>query len=330
MPKILLIRFSSIGDIVLTSPVTRVLRKQLNAELHFLTKSPFVDLVQWNPHISKVHTLQSSLSDTIKALKSESFDLIVDLHKNLRSKRIISSLGIKSYDFDKLNWEKWLMVNFKIDRLGSEHIVDRYFRGLGDLAVKNDGLGLDYFFSKEIGESLPSELAGWLAGRPYLALAIGAAHATKQMPEQLLSAIIDKSKYPIVILGGKGERELGEGLAESHKEKVLSLCGKTDLSGSARIIEKCLALICPDTGMMHIGAALKKPVVAIWGNTIPEFGMYPYYPKGESQFTNIEQPGLSCRPCSKIGKKKCPKGHFDCMLKHRPEKILEAAYSLIN
>ncbi|MFB6307231.1 MAG: glycosyltransferase family 9 protein, partial [Flavobacteriales bacterium] len=146
--KVLIIRFSSIGDIVLTTPVIRCLKKQIKScEIHFLTKEPFWPLLENNPHIDQIHTIKESPKEMIDELKEKEFDQIIDLHKNLRSRYIRKKLKCDSYDFPKLNWEKWLMVNFKINKLPTKHIVHRYFKAVENLHVKYDGKGLDIFLN---------------------------------------------------------------------------------------------------------------------------------------------------------------------------------------
>src|SRR6187431_504279 len=125
--KILILRFSSIGDIVLTTPVIRCLKKQLpGVEIHYATKNVFKGILENNPYVNKVHTLSVSTSDLIKELKAEKFDIVIDLHKNLRTTKIKWALGAKSYSFDKLNIKKWLFVNWKFKVMPDKHIVDRY------------------------------------------------------------------------------------------------------------------------------------------------------------------------------------------------------------
>ncbi|MCK4639093.1 MAG: glycosyltransferase family 9 protein, partial [Bacteroidales bacterium] len=146
MKKILIIRFSSIGDIVLTTPVIRCLKQQLkDSEIHFLTKEQFVPIVKANPYIDKVHFIKNDLKQILSQLKSENLDFIVDLHKNFRSVFVKLKLRKPSKTFNKLNIKKWLLVNFKINLLPEIHIVDRYFKAVKILGVKNDGKGLDYF-----------------------------------------------------------------------------------------------------------------------------------------------------------------------------------------
>ena len=160
MPKILVIRFSSIGDIVLTTPVLRCIRMQTGSEVHFLTKESFRSVVEHNPHVSRVHTIRKKVSEVLPALRSEGFDFVVDLHRNLRSWQVKSALGVPSKSFDKLNWEKWLLVNIGINRLPKLHIVDRYLAAAAPLGVQNDGLGLDYFIPESDEVAAKDFLAG--------------------------------------------------------------------------------------------------------------------------------------------------------------------------
>lgn len=307
--KILVLRFSSIGDIVLTSPVMRCLKKQTGAEIHYLTKHTFAPILEANPYIDQVFTFQKEIhSDLIASLKGENYDQIIDLHHNLRSLRLKLSLGRPSYSFDKLNWEKWLLVNLKINRMPDLHIVDRYLDTVRHLGVKYDGQGLDYFIPPE--ENL-NEVA--LPSSPFIAFAIGATHATKRLPEGKIIELCQKMEQPIVLLGGKTEQATGERIAQSMGPQVINLCAKLSLHQSALVAKAATKVVTHDTGLMHIAAALRKPILSIWGSTVPQFGMWPFYPTGLDLNTSMEVSGLSCRPCSKIGFDHCPKGHFKCM-----------------
>jgi ADP-heptose:LPS heptosyltransferase len=320
--KILVIRFSSIGDIVLTTPVVRCLKQQLGAEVHFLTKRNFEKIVLSNPHIDRVFSIEKKTSEVIKLLKTEGYDAVVDLHVNLRSLQVKLALGVPSYSFDKLNFEKWLMTNFKINRLPHSHIVDRYLKTVEPLGVKNDGKGLDFFIPKEdeidvisdfkfqIPEgAAPSNFR--LQTSNYVAFVIGAAHATKRLPTEKIIEICNQIQLPIYLLGGKEDAERGELICVTSNSYVVNLCGKLNLNQSASVVQQAEKVVTHDTGLMHIAAAFGKDIISVWGNTIPEFGMTPYLPTAGSHI--IEVKDLSCRPCSKIGYDKCPKGHFKCM-----------------
>jgi ADP-heptose:LPS heptosyltransferase len=308
--KILVIRFSSIGDIVLTTPVIRTLKQQVkNAEIHFLTKKSFVPVIEHNPYIDKLHAIEKNVSEVIPALKKENYDLVIDLHNNVRSLRVKKALGKKSFSFDKLNFKKWLLVNFKINKMPAVHIVDRYMETVKSLGVKNDNRGLDFFSSEKDKLEIGFFPASFQKG--FNALVLGGNYFTKQIPYAKLEEICRLSELPLVLLGGKTEAETGKKLQSVFGEKVFDLAGKLTLGQSAAALNLAEKVITSDTGLMHIAAALKKNIISIWGNTIPEFGMTPYLPGPDSKILEIK--GLSCRPCSKLGHRKCPKGHFKCM-----------------
>ena len=323
--KILILRFSSIGDIVLTTPVPRTLKVQLEAEVHYCTKQKYASLVENNPYIDRVLVLNDSLPELVQRLRAERYDYVIDLHHNLRTSLIKRQVGVKSYRFNKLNIEKWLMVNLKINRLPNVHIVDRYLDTLRPLGVKMDNLGLDYFIPEK-----DEVERNWLPEthrEEYVAYAIGAQHETKKLPVARMIELCDRINKPIVLLGDKNDYENGEQVArffapndehadrepallEMNKKAIIyNACGKFNLNQSASLIRQAAYVFTHDTGLMHIAAAFKKRIFCIWGNTIPRFGMYPY----RTSFTVLENNRLPCRPCSKIGYAKCPKGHFKCM-----------------
>ncbi len=305
--KILIIRFSSIGDIILTSPVIRCLKEQLDGvELHFLTKKAFAPVLAGNHHIDKLHFLKDSLSSSIEELRAEKFDHLIDLHHNIRTLIIKTRLGIPSSSFNKLNWEKWLLVTFKKNFLPPVHIVDRYMKTVEFLGVKNDQKGLDYFLT----ESYDLKLLLPPSHQEYIALVIGAQHATKRLPTDKLAALCRSIRLPVVLLGGPGDAQRGNEIMNTAGNHVFNGCGKFSLDQSAYLVKMAKQVITHDTGMMHIAAAFNKPILSVWGNTVPEFGMFPYRTDESYQF---EVKGLSCRPCSKIGFDKCPLGHFKCM-----------------
>jgi len=302
--KILVIRFSSIGDIVLTTPVVRALKKQINAEIHYLTFSKFSNLISSNPYIDKVHSIEENIKEVVATLKDENYDFIIDLHHNIRTQILKQKLGIKSKSFRKINVQKWLMTTFKINFLPNLHIVDRYMETIKYLGVENDNLGLDFFLTeKDKVENLEND---------FVAFAIGGKHETKKLPKEKIVSICEKIDKKIMLIGGDEDFEIGKKIV-AKTTNTQNTCGKYSLGQSAFIIKNAKYIITHDTGMMHIAAAFKKKIYSVWGNTIPAFGMSPYLANLNSKI--IEVANLSCRPCTKIGHQKCPKGHFDCMQK---------------
>lgn len=324
--KILIIRFSSIGDIVLTTPVIRAIKLQVDdAEIHYCTKKAYHPILEANPYIDKIHLLEDSLIDLIKRLRSEKYDHIIDLHSNLRTFIIKSLVQGRASSFKKLNVLKWLMVNFKINLLPNIHIVDRYIDAAKHLGIKKDTQGLDYFIpEKDIVEN------EWLPEthqEQYVVYAMGGKFATKRLPLKRMIELCDKINKPIILIGGNEDFETGEqiriffeksddsaplekSLKELNKKTVIfNGCGKFSINQSASLIKEAYVVFTHDTGMMHIASAFQKKIFSFWGNTIPLFGMYPY----QASFSIFETPDLKCRPCSKIGFNRCPKGHFKCM-----------------
>ena len=313
MQKILIIRFSSIGDIVLTTPLIRCIKKQLpDAEIHYLTKEKFYPVIKANPNISRIHTFKDDLGQVIRSLKKINFDFIVDLHKNLRSTRVKLALRKPAGSFDKLNFKKWLIVNLKINKLPEEHIVERYFKSLNSLGVGNDKKGLDHYIPEEdlllTGDLPPSHADG------FLAFVIGGMHYTKMYPEEKIIELCQRLEKPLILLGGSEDHARAERIREQCQDKVYNACGLYNINQSASIIRLASKVITNDTGLMHIAAAFQKEIFSLWGNTIPGFGMYPYLPEEKGKSYIFEVKDLSCRPCSKIGYSKCPKKHFRCMM----------------
>lgn len=303
--KILIIRFSSIGDIVLTTPVIRVLKKQLGAEVHFLTKKQYTTILASNPYLSRIIEFDGNLRQVRWELKAQQYDRIIDLHNNLRSRLITWGLFSPTHRFDKLNWRKWWLVRWKKNILPKVHIVDRYLAAAKDLGIKADGEGLDFFISES-----DRSVTG-LPNTSFLALVVGAAHATKRIPLSMLKEIVALSSLPVVVLGGKEDTAIGLELATWLPDKVVNYCGKLSLGQSAYVLQMAQKVVTPDTGLMHIAAAFKREIISIWGSTVPAFGMTPYQ---TSQSSIVEVENLNCRPCSKIGFSECPKGHFQCMM----------------
>lgn len=299
--KILVIRLSSIGDIVLTSPVVRILKKQVNAEVHFLTKNNYSCWLSHNPYIDVIHNYEKGTNK----LKSLNFDLIVDLQHNLRTLAIKRALKVPSKSVDKLNIKKFLLTTFKLNLMPPIHMVDRNVATIEHLGVKNDMQGLDFFIPKT--ETLPKMFE---LKTTFIAVVIGGQHATKVLPTYKLIELCQQLNQPFVLVGGPEDAKRGEEIIKATSEG-LNACGKLSLTQSALLVKGADFVVSHDTGMMHISAALKKKIYSVWGNTVPAFGMEPYLTDPTSVI--VENKELGCRPCSKIGYSKCPRGHFKCM-----------------
>jgi ADP-heptose:LPS heptosyltransferase len=316
--KLLVIRFSSIGDIVLTTPILRcVKQKYPEAEVHYLTKVNFSPLLMSNPYIDRLHYLHDDLQQVVDQLKKEKFDHVIDLHHNIRSLRVKKALNVNSFSFSKLNFKKWLLVNFKVNLMPDKSIVERYFDTVRPLGVVNDGKGLDYFLPEDkklTSKDIPMSHWGGFVG-----CVIGGSYNTKKLPVDQWKKFCELVPYPVILLGGPEDRDEGSEIAAQDPIKIYNSCGKFILNESAELVKYAKVIISNDTGLMHIAAAFQKPVISLWGNTSPEMGMFPYY--GFNNLTDrvvpqsviMENKGLGCHPCSKLGYGRCPKRHFKCM-----------------
>ncbi len=323
--KILIIRFSSLGDIVLTSPVPRLIKKRFpNSEIHFLTKKTYSDIYLHNINIDKIYLLDKNFFQLYNNLNKNNYDLIIDLHNNLRSFFLRKLLRIKSIIYNKNRLKRWLIVNLKLN-FKIPHIVDSYIETLSSLNIKNDSNGLDYFLIKNDFNSL--NLLPNSHRRKFVVLIVGAKHKTKVLPTKKLIELCDKINETIILIGGKSEikssieienyflkskkksKELKLQMLLNKKTKIFNLVGKLSINESASIIKKSKKVYTHDTGMMHIAAALKKEIISIWGSSHPILGFYPY----NSKFTVLQNDKIKCRPCSKIGHSSCPLSHFRCM-----------------
>jgi ADP-heptose:LPS heptosyltransferase len=309
--KILIIRFSSIGDIVLTTPIVRCLKTQLQGvEIHFVTKQSFKTVLSENLYIDKLFAFQNDVSELYDELASQNYDVLIDLHKNLRSWRLKQKLKVKSYSFNKLNIQKFLTVNFKTRRvLPKKHIVERYFETIAPLGVKSDDKGLDYFIPANDEVNMTSLLPA-APLKKFIALVVGGSYYTKKIPINKLIEICDTLALPLVLLGAKEDTPIAEHLQQQFPN-IINTCGNYSINQSASIIKQAEWVITPDTGLMHIAAAFHKKIISLWGNTVPDFGMDPYLPHAQNKMLEIKN--LECRPCSKLGYHHCPKGHFKCM-----------------
>lgn len=306
--RLLFIRFSAIGDIVLASPALRCAKQQIpGVEIHFLTKKSMKAVSEANPYVDRFHYFDKDLSATIQELKACKFDYIIDLHKNLRTLRIRLALGVPYLSYNKLSVEKFLLTKFQVNRMADRHISMRSVDTLAPLGVSYDGKGLDYFVPSEVIQPV-------FFPEGYAALVIGASYATKKLPLESLKVLCSQIPHPIVLVGGKEEVVDGEALALLDPTRIVNTCGAYSLHESALIVAKARLVISHDTGMLYIACAFEKNVIAIWGATSPALQVEPFMPDdSKAQVFQSIVPDLTCQPCSNFGTKTCPKGHFACM-----------------
>lgn len=322
--KVLIIRFSSIGDIVLTTPVIRCVKQQLNdgdVEVHYLTKKQFVPLLENNPYIDKLITINTKVAEVEEQLSKEGYDYVFDLHKNLRSSQAKKAAKALSFSFEKYNLEKWLLVNFKWNRMPNLHIVDRYLATTKVFGIHNDLKGLDFFIPENSEVNISTLPSAHQNG--YLAYAIGGQHEGKIMPTDRIIELCKKLNKPVVLLGGPEDTERGGLIEQAVGEHIFNACGKYSILESASLLEHARVVISHDTGLMHIASALKKKVISLWGATTPNLGMYPYLPGNGSKI--IEPIGVWDRPYSKLGDRKWYKPPFKGMYKIDLDEVVKAS-----
>ena len=312
--KILVIRLSSIGDVVLTTPVLRCLKKMLpDCELHLITKRICSELIVGNPNLDRLIVYDGS-EEQVAALKWEGYDCVVDLHNNHHSRRLRRAIGTRTFVYRKENLGKFMLVLFKWDIMSGRNVVDRYFDAVSPLGVSNDGKGLELPNFNQTIKHLGIQAFKQL---PYVVIACGAQHETKRIPPEKIAMLANKSGVDVVLVGDDGDRKRMESV--NLNANVRNLCGKTTLQQSAALIAGAMAVVTPDSAMMHVAAAYKKKVIAVWGCTSPRFGFWAY----GTEHIDFTANGLRCWPCRRMGTERCPKGHFKCMMQHDYERMLE-------
>lgn len=332
MKKILLIRFSSIGDIVLTSPVPHFLKDNIqNVEIHYLTKPSFVSLLQYNPDITKIHLLHNNdLSSVIEALKKENFDFVIDLHNNLRTFRIKLALQKPSATFDKKSLQRYFYTKWKRRNMEISHVVDRYLDAARkcmsmlyqkkidfELIERNNKAQKLFFFYPETIDEKVNQL-NFDFSKAY-SIVLGATFFTKKWLPVYFVEMIQKLGIPIVLIGGKEEREAADFILKNINLPYFDAIGNYSLLEAAAIMKRTRFVVAHDTGFMHIAAAFQMKIFSLWGATSPKLGFAPYHTENIS----LEVNELACHPCSKMGTKTCPKGHFKCMKELYPSLVIK-------
>lgn len=319
--KVLIIRLSSLGDILLSTPLLRTLRSKFrNIQIDYVVRKQYRDVLKLNPNINRLFLYETDkAAELTSELNSKGYDVIIDLQNNLRSAKLRNALKVKAYKFNKRTSDKFLLVNFKINRLdNAPQIPVRYTEAVPGLEPDEGGLEL-------YSENSPS---GQLADKTrVIGIAPGSRHYTKMWPGEYfeqLGNLLANSGYDVVLLGGKDDLVICKELSEKIKGAV-NKCNEDDILQTAADMKKCKAVVCNDSGMMHTACALQVPVLVIYGSTVKEFGFTPY----KNRNLILENNSLTCRPCSHIGRERCPKGHFRCMLEITPDKAFEVLRTLV-
>lgn len=315
--KILIVRLSSLGDILLTTPLIRSLKKKYpTIEIHFLLREEYRDLLLHNPHISKLITIkrEDSYLKTKDVLLKYNYDFVLDLQNNLRSRVLTHSLHCRKVRFNKLSWHKFLLVKLKVNMLSNvPPIPIRYASVIKGLELDREGLELNTNAKQSESLSEATNLIGFCPG---------SRHFTKMWPKEYfieLGKILIDNGFNIVLFGGKDDQQLC-GEIKSNLSKCIDLSNDNIILQTAADMKLCNAIICNDSGLMHTACAVGIPVIAIFGSTVKEFGFFPYSCKN----LVLEDKSLTCRPCSHIGKSYCPKKHFNCMREIKPQFVFNS------
>jgi lipopolysaccharide heptosyltransferase II len=321
--KIFVVRLSSLGDILLTTPLIRSLKNtNPKLEIHFLLREEYQDVLINNPYLSKLITIkrEEAAPKTKDILSQNKYDFVIDLQNNLRSRSLTNSLKCHKVRFKKLSLQKFVLVKFKINKLSeAPPIPERYASVIKDL--KLDEEGLDLFTNKKPSEKLKglNNLIGFCPG---------SRHYTKMWPKEYyieLGKILIDNGYNIVLFGGKNDKEICK-VISSSLSKCTNFCNDNDILQTAADMKLCKIIICNDSGLMHTACAVKVPVIAIFGSTVKEFGFTPY----RSKNLILENKSLTCRPCSHIGRSSCPKVHFKCMKEITPQLVYNSLINLLS
>ncbi|HHG85437.1 MAG TPA: glycosyltransferase family 9 protein [Bacteroidetes bacterium] len=321
LQKILIIRLSSIGDIVLTSPVIRSLRACYpNVAIHFVTKAAYAPLLVHHPDIDRLHLFSGNMDALITEMKAENFDFILDLHRNLRSRIIKLRLRKRSATYPKDRWPVLLYTRFRVGQLPKRHTVERYGQTLRALGCDLDTGGLDFFVPDEVGSAMAHLVRTHFGKVAPIAVVLGGNFATKKWPNAHFITLLNALGQPVLLLGGPGEAAAAAEIEAQLKVVTYMAVGQHNLLESAGLMAQCQYVITHDTGLMHIAIALGLRTFSLWGSTVPEIGFSPYR---SPQAVILQHPGLDCRPCSKLGHDKCPKTHFKCMRELTPAFVLQ-------
>ncbi len=326
--NILVVRFSSLGDILLTTPVIRGLRERYpSSRIDALVKREYADVLRFNPHLSGVIEFDDvengGLPALAKELRQRKYDLIVDLHNSLRSKLLRLRLWRpRRLVFRKHVFRRYMLVRWKRNLYREiVSVADRYRQVVAGLDIPDDGKGLELQLPPETVTSVRTRMDRLHIERSSVVIGMAptARHATKTWPaERFVACGVALSTEPgvrILVLGGKQDVEYCGDIVHlintaAGSRIAENMSGETTLLETAGIMDYCDVVVCNDSGLMHLAAARGRPVVAVFGSTVREFGFAPY----RVPHAVVERAGLPCRPCSHIGRAVCPLEHFQCML----------------
>jgi heptosyltransferase II len=323
--NILAVRFSSIGDVLLTTPLFRAIRhRHPAARITVVTKQPYVPLLSHNPHLERVIGVAPgrSLASLAAELRAGQYTHRLDLHDSVRSRLLRTLVPGRWRTYPKHRLARALLIYTKRNRYRDRRpVAERYFSAAVDLEVQPDGAPPEFLLAAEAEHCANDWLlkAGMGQGRPVIAVAPGAAHATKRWPVEHWRTLIHRlvgQGFDVLIVGGADDRALGAELARVPPGRVASSAGGFGLQGTGALLRRSAAVVSGDTGVLHMASGVGTPVVALFGPTVEPFGFFPYTSRA-----SVLELALSCRPCSSKGGPRCPLGHHRCLVDIHPESV---------
>jgi heptosyltransferase-2 len=327
-PDVLVVRFSAIGDILLLTPLLRAIRaRHPGARVAVLTKERYAPLLSHNPHVSEVLgvTPDEGIMAIAERVRSVRYTHLLDLHGNLRSHALRRLAPGPWRSYAKRGLERAVLITTKRDRY-RDHVpvAERYFEAAKELEIEPDGGPPDFFIAEEADCRAAERLVALGLGRdrPVVAIAPGAAHATKRWPVEYWVELIGRitpTGADVAVLGGPDDAEAGDEIARRAGDHAGSLAGALGLQETGAVIRRAEVLISGDTGVMHMATGVGTPVVALFGPTVRQFGFFPY--RSPAQVVELDLP---CRPCSAHGDRRCPLGHHHCMRRMLPDLVYAA------
>lgn len=327
-PDVLVVRFSAIGDILLTTPLLRAIRVRYpGARIAVLTKERYAPLLSHNPHVSEVLGVAPgegilAIAERIRGVR---YSHLLDLHGNLRSHALRRLAPGPWRSYGKRRVQRALLIAAKRDARGGEvPVAERYFEAAGELEVEPDGGPPDFFLAEEADRQAAERLEALGLGRdrPLVAVAPGAAHATKRWPPEHWVELIRRitpTGADVAILGGPDDASVAADIARLAGPAVGSVAGALGLQETGAVIRRAEALVSGDTGVMHMATGVGTPVIALFGPTVRQFGFFPY--RAPASVVELDLP---CRPCSAHGTSRCPLGHHRCMRQMLPDLVYGA------
>ncbi|MBN2858326.1 MAG: glycosyltransferase family 9 protein [Candidatus Delongbacteria bacterium] len=332
--KILILRFSSMGDILLATPVLDVLKEEFpESQIEWVVSKKYSDALNTNPLIDKLMVFKDSagLKKIRKEIMRTDYDLIFDLHKNPKT-RYLTRYCKNVFSYNKRVIDRFLLVCFKKKYKEIIPATRMYFAALEKAGIKTPAKWkLKFGMDKET--ELETVRSFDLHNINYIALIPGASYYTKMWPKEYFRELVRKitasktEKRKIFILGkGSEEEMIGEYISDGNRSECVDLTGKLDLQQTAAVLKFADLVVTNDNGPMHLAECFDKKILAIFGCTTEEFGFFPY----SVNYQVLQTDHLKCRPCTHFGRKKCPQKHFRCMMDISPDIVYEKICGMLN